>query len=375
MITRDAKIGLLVVLAFCLIVGILLSEHFTATGEPRQASLAQAGPTLRQGTNAPVPTAPIANRAPAIDADPQPAHAVVTRDVLDAPVTSVAQIQLGKPNSGEMKVIRVEGTPEDFAGAVQVEAPAVAQADAAPATPGDLVQPRSASPAVTPAVAKPQAALVALASANGLELVPVDANARTSPKVTPTNLTATPKVAELAIVDAKPIEQPKRLGARTIKTKDYVAQSGDSLSRIAARMLGADTPANRAAIVELNPALAKNPERILVGVKYLVPADAWSAALGVDDSASAAKLVSAKVSAEASKQVESPKLIETAKPAVRVVTYEVKSGDSLWKLAGGDIGVVEQIKTLNADVLKGRENVLIGMKLKLPRTQMQKSDR
>ena len=27
MITRDAKIGLLVVLAFCLIVGILLSEH------------------------------------------------------------------------------------------------------------------------------------------------------------------------------------------------------------------------------------------------------------------------------------------------------------------------------------------------------------
>ena len=37
--TRETKIGLLVGLAFIIVIGILLSDHFTSTTQPHQAAL------------------------------------------------------------------------------------------------------------------------------------------------------------------------------------------------------------------------------------------------------------------------------------------------------------------------------------------------
>jgi hypothetical protein len=47
--TRETKIGLLVGLAFIIVIGILLSDHLTSATEPPQAPLAQAGNDVRRG--------------------------------------------------------------------------------------------------------------------------------------------------------------------------------------------------------------------------------------------------------------------------------------------------------------------------------------
>ncbi len=51
--TRETKIGLLVGLAFIIVIGILLSDHLTSTTEPPQARLTQAGNNVRQGVSVP----------------------------------------------------------------------------------------------------------------------------------------------------------------------------------------------------------------------------------------------------------------------------------------------------------------------------------
>ncbi len=48
--TRETKIGMLVGLAFIIVIGILLSDHMTSTTEPPKAALASAGPDVRRGT-------------------------------------------------------------------------------------------------------------------------------------------------------------------------------------------------------------------------------------------------------------------------------------------------------------------------------------
>ena len=49
--------------------------------------------------------------------------------------------------------------------------------------------------------------------------------------------------------------------------------------------------------------------------------------------------------------------------------YVVKENDTLWKIASSQLGSGvrwEEIKQLNTDVLKGSEQVRVGMRLKLP---------
>lgn len=369
MMTRDAKIGLLVVLAFCLIVGILLSEHVTGGASVAQASLAQAGPQARRATAAPAVVSPAALAATVIDADPQPKQSVVTRDQLDAPVapSPTAKIELGQPVAGEMKVIRVDSAPDAVAGAVQVAVPAETQ------TPEQPAKVQAVATTVAPPAMKPvqlsDSTLQKLAKEQGLELVAVGPEAKTSPKVAPQQavaLSSTPK----SLVPA----------GRNVKVKEFVAQPGDTLSKMAGRMLGSNTPANRQAIIDLNPSLQKNPERILVGATYLVPADAWAAALDVAETTPAAPKpqatkpeVAKPLAASQSKPVAAEPSPAKPQAATAGIAYEVKSGDSLWKLAAGDANAVEQIKRMNADVLKGNDNVRVGMKLTLPAAAKKKA--
>ena len=369
MITRDAKIGLLVVLAFCLIVGILLSEHVTTAG-PQQASLAQAGQSARRATNSPAAISASALATTVIDADPQPRQLVVTRDVIDAPVapSPTARIELGRPVAGEMKVIRVDSAPDAVAGAVQVAVPAETQPKI------DAVATAATPPAIKP-LKLTDSTLQTLAKQNGLELVAVGADAKTSPKVGPQ------PVALAATATTATTSKSLAPAGHNVKVKEFVAQPGDTLSKMAGRALGLNTPANRQAIVDLNPSLQKNPERILVGAKYLVPADAWAAALDVAETpAPVAKPAEVKPAyakpvderqvaidvAEAKVDAAAAKLAKSKAAPTAPVLYEVKPGDSLWKLAAGDAAAVEQIKQMNADVLNGAETVKVGMKLTLP---------
>lgn len=323
MVTRDAKIGLLVGLAFILIVGILLSEHITSATTPQQAELARAGEKVREAAVTPVAPEPqLASLK--IDPNPQPTQAVVTRDQLDAPrLPPTARIELGQPEAGQIKVIRIE-TPDPVANAIPVQPDADTSA---PPSRNDVVAAQDQG--------VPQA-LQDAARQNGMELMALDG---TRPVAAGSTL-AQPTDRELS-----------RTIANGAKVKEYVAQPGDSLSRIASRQMGAATPANQAAIIALNPSLQKDPSKVLAGAKYLIPADAWAAAMGTPSQSS---------------PLESPK----AEPkAAKTLAYEVKPGDSLWKIAERELGsanAIATIRQLNADVLGSSDTVRVGMKLKLP---------
>lgn len=319
MVTRDAKIGLLVGLAFILIVGILLSEHITSATTPQQADLARAGDKVREASVTPIAPEPKPTNLK-IDPNPQPQTQLATRDQLDSPkLPPTAKIELGTPEQGQIKLIRVD-TPDPVANAVEVKP------DASTSTPPSKAD-------IIASAEKAQAVPLSLAEAakeHGMELMAVNDG-----KATP----LPPQVTETPIAGGAPV-------------KEYVAQSGDSLSRIAAKFLGASTPANKAAIVALNPSLQKDPTKILAGVKYRIPADAWAAAMGQPASGS-----------EPAKE----------KPALKtdeLRVYEVKAGDSLWKIAEKELGsanAISQIKQLNADTLGESDVVKVGMKLKLPK--------
>src|SRR3954469_21624353 len=57
--TRETKIGLLVGLAFIIVIGILLSDHLTTRGELPQAQLTQVGNNVRTAS-----AVPASNSAP-----------------------------------------------------------------------------------------------------------------------------------------------------------------------------------------------------------------------------------------------------------------------------------------------------------------------
>ncbi|HET6246131.1 MAG TPA: hypothetical protein VFE47_00385 [Tepidisphaeraceae bacterium] len=56
-----------------------------------------------------------------------------------------------------------------------------------------------------------------------------------------------------------------------IWTQTHVAVKGDTVSKLAAHFLGANTKANRDAIIALNPSLQQNPNLLIVGKTYRLP--------------------------------------------------------------------------------------------------------
>ena len=93
--TRETKIGLLVGLAFIIVIGILLSDHLTSTNEPMQAQLAQAGGNVRSAVTVPgASTSPLAINNPA----PQhvaPVQPVPTKEELTPKQPPVEIVQIG----------------------------------------------------------------------------------------------------------------------------------------------------------------------------------------------------------------------------------------------------------------------------------------
>ena len=72
--TRETKIGLLVGLAFIIVIGILLSDHMSSTNEPTSAPLANAGSNVRDGVTSPAGEnqPAIASISPTADAPRRP---------------------------------------------------------------------------------------------------------------------------------------------------------------------------------------------------------------------------------------------------------------------------------------------------------------
>src|SRR5438552_6122418 len=93
--TRETKIGLLVGLAFIIVIGILLSDHLTNSNEPPQAALTGAGNGVRQAVGNPGSGgagAPVTVVTPVVT----PQQQVATQRELTPPPTPVI-VKIGGP--------------------------------------------------------------------------------------------------------------------------------------------------------------------------------------------------------------------------------------------------------------------------------------
>ena len=265
--TRETKIGMLVGLAFIIVIGILLSDHFRGTMEPSAANLDRAGATVRQTVNAPGSntTLPPVAVAP-VEIDPR-AAVQTPRDIdpLPSPVVAMPVTQLP------------------------------------PTAPGQL----------PPSALQPNDPLASVARQNGEEIVPADG------------------------------------GQAAATSKSYVAQPGDSVSRMAAKFLGSSSHKNVQAIIAANPSLQEDANKVVAGQSYVIPSSTTSSTVS-----------SATASAAG----------QTTAPAGGW-SYTVKEGDTLWGIATGQLGTanaISAIKELNRDVLHGGNSIKPGMKLRLP---------
>src|SRR4051812_10860383 len=94
--TRETKIGLLVGLAFIIVIGILLSDHLNSATEPQQAQLAQAGANVRSAVTTPGAGNQQAAAAAAAPAQPvAPRQTVPTQEELTPRQAPVEIVQIG----------------------------------------------------------------------------------------------------------------------------------------------------------------------------------------------------------------------------------------------------------------------------------------
>jgi len=144
----------------------------------------------------------------------------------------------------------------------------------------------------------------------------------------------------------------------------YEVVAGDNLAAVAKKVYGPEEGNKRAniqRIFEANRNVLDAPDQIFVGQKLVIP-PLPATPNGPD-----------KVLPKALfKQVESigkEQLADLGTTPSQGRYYVVQEGDSLWKIASTQLGSGarhEEISKLNADVLKGKDVLDVGMRLRLP---------
>jgi LysM repeat protein len=140
--------------------------------------------------------------------------------------------------------------------------------------------------------------------------------------------------------------------------KQYKAEVGDSLSKLALKQMGANSKANRDAIVKANPSLAADPNKIIIGVTYNIPAAVAATPALAGGNVAPPVVVPA-----------APRTPEHTTPSVAENVYVVQPGDNLSRIAKdhmGDITTIAAIKELNKDLVKNWDVLPVGTKLRLP---------
>lgn len=359
--TREHKLALIVGFALVLVVGILVSDHFSKArtsqpvGELTQGTTDQFGSSsggLRVNTPAP-PT--IANTLP-----PPPKSATLPTTPLPGPEivgNPVLQPQTGTPNTvdGSTGTVLTMGTgplpstaghnPALDANFISVPTP-LAQTGVVPATtiPG-LSSPR---PDSLDAVKTP--------SAGELGLLP-DAPTPPSPTATPA-----PGALSTSIPTPTPTAAPtERMinGVPVSRLTRYEVREGDSIFSIARTHLGDGRLWTR--LRDFNPGKIGRDGQIREGVSLMLPPrDARSTP------ASTARTENADRTKTDSKSADTKS--DGRKPAAASGTYVVQAGDDLSKIAQKTLGNSRrfmEIADLNG--LADPDDLQVGMTLKLPK--------
>ncbi len=381
--TRETKIGLLVGLAFLLVVGILLSEQVVHATQPAAAKLADAGSAVRKAAETPRPLVPAVAPARA-QPNTGPATPVPTREQLDAQ----AQFEKAQAQSAAAQAkINIEiGSPGSTVKELLV-------GPAKPLSPRDAALSTSASSAlagtavanasVTPTPTNPDRADSSTAFAGLTEASPASRTANPTPTpptrpAVPASLIEAARAAGEELIDTKSAAQaaaaemastPAATIPNSAKVREYLAVPGDSLSKIAKAQLGSNSQANRDAIIALNPSLQKDADRVIEGSKYLLPADAWTESLGQAATTKKPAAIIPQALPDRPAETQTASTDKQNQKQTEPRLYTVKAGDSLWKIAERELGGVSQLetlRTLNAETLGDSDQVRVGMKLKLP---------
>jgi nucleoid-associated protein YgaU len=331
--TRETKIGLLVGLAFIIVIGILLTDHLSSSTEGLPAPLPTVGSNVRSTILSPGSSqAPITAvvQAPQV----QPVAPVPTQRELQAPTPASEVVKVGGPS------IQTQSQPA-VSSPNAITAPPVAYVSSPePSRQTPQEQPQvAAQPPVrvtqTPQIEMqsygadaPDSAIAKIAAQHGVEVVSMNNSRGTAQN-----------------------------GTAAGGMKEYTAEPGDSLSRIAQKFLGSGGKTARDAIIRANPSLQDNPDLIVAGRTYKIPAAITSAP--AQQPQQSREIVSVPAAQQAGAR--------TASSAEN--WYTVQPGDTLWKIASEQLGTpsaVNAIKELNKETLRGGDTITANMKLRLP---------
>ena len=321
--TRETKIGLLVGLAFIIVIGILLSDHIGSTTEPMQAAITDVAPNVRQSVSAPNTadrgTMTVVSPQPVVPQNPVP----VQRDPqAGSNPVSIVDIKPGDdPSKTPMPTSSQDGTG-DAGNGIRVLPPVGNElADSNPRNNGDN--------------ASLPGGLKDLVNSHSGDLAPVGINHPDQPKP----LAPQPGV---------------QAGYRQIK-----AEESDTVTRLASKYLGGNTKANRDAIIKANPSMTPDGHLVIAGHTYLIPAVAGAPAPAPASNTPAPAPRVANAAAPAA----------PAPPPAGGSWYTVKDNDRLWTIAAEQLGAGSrwmEIRDLNKDILKGSDQLRANMRLRIP---------
>jgi hypothetical protein len=154
-----------------------------------------------------------------------------------------------------------------------------------------------------------------------------------------------PSLVEVQSIEPSPVPAPTSVapveaGAPQPPTVlKYIAARGDTVAKLAGAFLGNDDQAHQDVIVNANPSLKANPDQLVAGKAYRIPAP--------DGLSAATVSASAKTSARPTSQPDEDQVISANSP--RVLRYTAQAGDSVTTLA---------IELLGSDTPQAREAII-----------------
>jgi len=151
------------------------------------------------------------------------------------------------------------------------------------------------------------------------------------------------------------------------RPKLYIVRKGDNLSTIAKKFYGPEQgnkKINITKIFKANSKSLKSQNKIYVGQKLIIP----PLQLTASDKNQASSVSSTAIFKKVISIDKKPPATESRK-AKQSMWYVVKEDDNLWRIAAEQLDNANrypEITKLNADILDDEDNIVVGMRLKMP---------
>ena len=168
-------------------------------------------------------------------------------------------------------------------------------------------------------------------------------------------------------VEIKNTEKKKPKHARETWPKTYVVKQGDNLATIAVKSYGPEQGNRRVNVSRIfgaNRKQLKSADEIYVGQKLIIPAPS-----GLKTEENKKNGIFSSSLFEKVKSIGSKHLSLDNRSAEQSRLYVVRDGDSLWKIAAEQLGNgsrYKEVAKLNTDILNDEDNLLVGLRLKIP---------